>query len=136
MKRYHLTLFILVLLFSFLNVNQADASILRNLFFGHKEKQENIRRFANESPCVCFNLRKATRAITQIYDDMFRGAGLRTTQIAILNSLKTIGALTFLNWLKPWLQTEQQSRETFNPLKGIVILRFNVGKINGQEKLL
>ena len=51
-------------------------------------KQENIQRFTKESPCVCFNIRKAARAITQIYDDMFRDVGLTASQAAILNSLR------------------------------------------------
>lgn len=34
--------------------------------------------------CVCFNLRKAGRVITQIYDEKLRSCGLRSTQISIL----------------------------------------------------
>ena len=34
--------------------------------------------------CVCFNLKKATRAVTQIYDERLRPCGLRATQLTIL----------------------------------------------------
>lgn len=34
--------------------------------------------------CTCFNLRKATRIVTQIYDDAMRPTGLRATQFALL----------------------------------------------------
>lgn len=34
--------------------------------------------------CVCFNLRRAARAVTQAYDDIFREAGLRGNQFSIL----------------------------------------------------
>lgn len=34
--------------------------------------------------CTCFNLRKATRAVTQLYDDMLRPSGLRATQFSLL----------------------------------------------------
>jgi len=34
---------------------------------------------------VCFNLRKATRSVTHIYDAALRPAGLRATQFTVLN---------------------------------------------------
>lgn len=36
------------------------------------------------SPCVCFNLRKASRVVSQFYDQYLRQAGLRGTQYALL----------------------------------------------------
>lgn len=35
--------------------------------------------------CVCFNLRKATRSITHVYDAALRASGLRATQFTVLN---------------------------------------------------
>lgn len=60
------------------------------------DKKKKIEQFANCSPCVCFNLRKSARAITQVYDGMFRPLGLRVSQLSILNSLNMIGSLTVL----------------------------------------
>jgi DNA-binding MarR family transcriptional regulator len=37
--------------------------------------------------CVCFNLRKAVRAVTQFYDAMLEPTGLRTTQLTVLVAL-------------------------------------------------
>ena len=34
--------------------------------------------------CVCYNTRKAARAITRMYDDMLRPSGLRATQLTLL----------------------------------------------------
>lgn len=36
------------------------------------------------SPCVCNTLRMATRAVTQLYDEILRPSGLRVTQYSIL----------------------------------------------------
>jgi len=58
------------------------------------EKKKKIEQFANCSPCVCFNLRKSARAITQVYDNMFRSIGLRVSQLSIINSVNMIGSLT------------------------------------------
>ncbi|NOT12598.1 MAG: winged helix-turn-helix transcriptional regulator [Methylococcaceae bacterium] len=41
--------------------------------------------------CVGFNLRKATRAVTQLYDEMLRPAGIRVTQYSLLVVLKIVG---------------------------------------------
>jgi DNA-binding MarR family transcriptional regulator len=62
------------------------------------------RRGGNEMPrgslakegaqCVCFNLRKAARAVTQLYDEVFRPTGLRATQLSILAVTNRQGPLT------------------------------------------
>jgi DNA-binding MarR family transcriptional regulator len=41
-------------------------------------------------PCACANLRRATRAVTQIYEEEFRPARLRITQFSILKALSTV----------------------------------------------
>jgi len=43
------------------------------------------------SNCTCFNLRKATRALTQIYDDALRPIGLGANQVALLSVVKEMG---------------------------------------------
>lgn len=39
------------------------------------------------TPCLCAALRKATRAVTRLYDDALRPAGLRVTQYSVLRNL-------------------------------------------------
>jgi DNA-binding MarR family transcriptional regulator len=48
--------------------------------------------------CAGYNLRRATRAITRLYDDFLRPSGLRSTQYAVLVAVKMRGpvALTKL----------------------------------------
>jgi DNA-binding MarR family transcriptional regulator len=36
------------------------------------------------STCACFNFRKASRAVTQFYDEILQPSGLRSTQFVIL----------------------------------------------------
>jgi DNA-binding MarR family transcriptional regulator len=40
--------------------------------------------------CACFNLRKAARAVTQLYDDALRPTGLRVTQFSLLAVLAAL----------------------------------------------
>ena len=42
-------------------------------------------------PCLCGALRKATRAVTRLYDDALRPAGLRITQYSLLRNLSRGG---------------------------------------------
>src|ERR687885_698919 len=41
--------------------------------------------------CACFNTRKASRALTQLYDEMLRPSGLRSTQFTLLMVLRGRG---------------------------------------------
>ena len=43
--------------------------------------------------CVCFNLRKAARAVTQLYDAALEPSGLRATQFSLLATLHFGGPL-------------------------------------------
>ena len=44
--------------------------------------------------CACLQLRKATRVVTQVYDEELRPIGLRSTQLPILVTLAAHGALS------------------------------------------
>ena len=44
--------------------------------------------------CVCFNLRKTTRAITQVYDVALRPTGLRVTQFSLLIATMMLESVT------------------------------------------
>lgn len=45
------------------------------------------------SPCACSRLRRATRAVTQLYDDALAPIGLRATQLSLLRTLHRQGTL-------------------------------------------
>ena len=43
------------------------------------------------APCACGRLRRATRALTQLYDDAMAPSGLRVTQFSLLRALERDG---------------------------------------------
>jgi len=45
-------------------------------------------------PCLCATLRRAARALSQIYEEALRPAGLRGSQFTILQTLSLAGELT------------------------------------------
>ena len=57
----------------------------------------NLDKIEDCKECVCFNLRMATRAITQVYDKAMQPTGLRATQFPILAVLAIGGPSTITN---------------------------------------
>jgi DNA-binding MarR family transcriptional regulator len=51
-------------------------------------------RLSDPRNCVCFNLRKAARAVTQVYDEILRPTGLRATQHSLLHVLQIAGTVS------------------------------------------
>jgi DNA-binding MarR family transcriptional regulator len=49
--------------------------------------------FTDVHDCTGNNLRKATRAVTQYYDDALRPSGLRLTQFSLLSAIKEFGTV-------------------------------------------
>ncbi len=44
--------------------------------------------------CACFNLRKATRMVTQLYDEALKPAGIRATQFMVLAATRSAGPIS------------------------------------------
>jgi DNA-binding MarR family transcriptional regulator len=44
-------------------------------------------------PCLCANVRRSARALTQLYDEAMRPTGLRGTQFTILQALSLTGEI-------------------------------------------
>lgn len=45
----------------------------------------------DQPPCACFNVRRMSRAITQLYDEALKGAGIRSTQFSLLVGIAMAG---------------------------------------------
>ena len=58
--------------------------------------EQQISKVAEEEgrACACGNLRKAARAVTQLFDEALRPAGLRATQFGILGATMVMGPVT------------------------------------------
>ena len=57
--------------------------------------QQRMGELAQEgSSCVSFNIRKAARAVTQLYDERMRPFGLRSTQLSILGKTLILEPVT------------------------------------------
>ena len=54
-----------------------------------------MTRFLTPSlPCMCASFRRASRALTQLYEDALRPVGLRASQFTVLQTLSLAGEVT------------------------------------------
>ena len=56
-----------------------------------KSQNKQRRDVTDVTACTCFSLRKASRAMTQLYDAALKPSGLRATQFNILAALDILG---------------------------------------------
>jgi DNA-binding MarR family transcriptional regulator len=55
---------------------------------------KKIRPSLRVLPCACANLRRAARAVSQVYDEELRGTGLTIAQFTLLQALTLAGDIT------------------------------------------
>jgi DNA-binding MarR family transcriptional regulator len=74
--------------------------------------------------CTCGRLRRATRALTQLYDDLMEPSGLRVTQFSLLRTLATQGPARMSDLAKSLLLDRTALSRTLDPLveRGLVAI--------------
>ncbi len=74
---------------------------------------------ATETPqaCLCFNLRKAARAVTQLYDAALEPAGLRATQFSLLAVLDGRDAVTITDLARAMVMDRTTLTRNLRPLE-------------------
>ncbi len=55
---------------------------------------KKVRPSLRVLPCACANLRRAARAVSQVYDEELRGTGLTIAQFTLLQALTLAGEIT------------------------------------------
>jgi DNA-binding MarR family transcriptional regulator len=75
-------------------------------------------------PCVCARLRRATRALTQLYDDVMAPSGLRVTQFSLLRTLARRGTSRMSDLAATLLLDRTALSRTVDPLaeRGLVTI--------------
>jgi DNA-binding MarR family transcriptional regulator len=68
------------------------------------------------SPCLCYALRQASRAVSRLYDVELRGVGLRTTQYSLLQSLRRSGEVRQRDLADLTLHDETSLTRSLRPL--------------------
>jgi DNA-binding MarR family transcriptional regulator len=74
--------------------------------------------------CTCGRLRRATRALTQLYDDLMAPSGLRVTQFSLLRTIATHGTSRMSDLARALLLDRTALSRTLDPLvdRGLVAI--------------
>ena len=67
--------------------------------------------------CTCFNLRKATRVVTQLFDDWMQPTGLRATQFTLLAAISSTGAIAISQLSKVLVMDRTTLTRNLKPLE-------------------
>lgn len=69
------------------------------------------------SGCVCFNFRKAARAVTQLYDATLEPSGLRATQFSLLTVLQIRRSVTISRLARAMVMDRTTLTRNLQPLE-------------------
>ena len=73
---------------------------------------------AELTACTCANLRKASRAVTQVYDAALQPTGLKATQFTLLATLATFGDLPLTRLAEALVMDRTTLTRNLKPLVG------------------
>ncbi len=100
------------------------------------ERQQQPERLAeHRSTCVCYNLRKATRAITQLYDERMRPTGLRATQLSILGATLALGPVTVTRLAEATVTDRTTVTRNLKPLEKQRLIRIKPGRDRREREI-
>lgn len=86
-------------------------------------------------PCTCTTLRRATRAITSLYDAALSPTGLRVTQFSVLRALDRSGPLTITALAAAAALDRSTMGRNLNPLQRRRLVNI-VGSKDQRERLV
>ena len=84
--------------------------------------------------CVCFNIRKSARAITQLYENALRPTGLRATQFTLLVATRVIGTATINGLAQGLVMDRTTLTRNLKPLEKQGFIRIMPGKEDRRER--
>ncbi len=91
-----------------------------------RETHAHGRRSAVDlTACTCANLRKAARAVSQVYDQALRPTGLKVTQFTLLATLSNRGALPLSRLAAALVMDRTTLTRNLKPLVGKGLVRID-----------
>ncbi len=77
--------------------------------------------------CTCFNLRKAARVVTQIFDNTMRPINLRATQFTLLALASVHGPITVTRLAEEMVADRTTLSRNLNPMEKSGLIRIEPG---------
>jgi len=80
------------------------------------------------SDCTCFNLRKATRTVTQLFDDAMQPTGLRATQFTLLAAIASFGSVAIRELAQKLVMDRTTLTRNLKPLEAQKLVKIVPGQ--------
>ena len=91
-----------------------------------KESQLGLAK-SKAGECVCGSIRKAARAVTQLYDEVLRPTGLRVTQLGILGATMAMEPVTVTRLAEATVTDRTTLTRNLKLLEKQGLIRVNAG---------
>ncbi len=75
--------------------------------------------------CACFNFRKASRSVTQLFDQILAPTGLRSTQLVILITGQLLGPSSIARLARELVMDRSTLTRNLKPLMNMGLLQFS-----------
>jgi DNA-binding MarR family transcriptional regulator len=90
--------------------------------------QPNAAQLAEiEATCACSNVRKAARAVTQLFDEMLQPTGLRSTQFTLLVAVALLGETSVTQLSRALIMDRTTLARNLKPLESLGLLTIEAG---------
>jgi DNA-binding MarR family transcriptional regulator len=83
--------------------------------------------------CACFNFRKASRSVTQLFDQILAPTGLRSTQLVILITAQLLGPSSIARLARELVMDRSTLTRNLKPLMNMGLMRFSHNE-GGKQK--
>lgn len=104
-----------------------QAEMKNNMHHKNNTSGLDVNSLAECTECTCFNLRKATRVVTQLFDDAMRSTGLRGTQFSLLAHTYGMGPITLTKLAEEMVTDRTTMARNLEPLEKSGLLRVEPG---------
>ena len=78
--------------------------------------------------CACLNLRKAARAVTQVFDNALQPSGLRSTQLPVMVTLALYGSATITQLAEELVMDRTSLTRLLRPLESSGLIKIVPGE--------
>jgi DNA-binding MarR family transcriptional regulator len=78
--------------------------------------------------CACFNFRKASRAVTQLYDEILQSSGLLATQFTLLIAIAIAGSATITRLAQELVMDRTTLTRNLKPLERQRLIEIKPGQ--------
>ncbi|HEY9847811.1 MAG TPA: MarR family transcriptional regulator, partial [Candidatus Caenarcaniphilales bacterium] len=94
-----------------------------------EKHQSELAKYAQISQvCACFNLRKASRAVTQLYDKVLQPSGLLATQFTLLSAIALTGSVTITRLAQELVMDRTTLARNLKPLERQGLIQIKPGQ--------